>query len=71
MIFGSRVRLSGRCRVGKIYRNGKTITPTKSVKDKTLSNDLNAVMTGGFYDVLTDSFVDQIMTGHYIKKGEE
>lgn len=57
--------------MGKIYRNGKTITPTRSVKDKTLANDLNAVMTGGFYDVLTDSFVDQIMTGHYIKKGEE
>ena len=33
-------------------------------------NDLNAVMTGNFYDILTDSFIDQIMTGHYIKKGE-
>lgn len=56
--------------MGKIYRNGKTITPTRSVKDKTLANDLNAVMTGNFYDILTDAFVDQIMTGHYIKKGE-
>lgn len=33
-------------------------------------NDLNAVMTGNFYDILTDTFIDQIMTGHYIKKGE-
>ena len=33
-------------------------------------NDLNAVMTGNFYDILTDNFIDQIMTGHYIKKGE-
>lgn len=56
--------------MGKIYRNGKTITPTRSVKDKTPANDLNAVMTGNFYDALTDSFIDQIMTGHYIKKGE-
>ena len=70
MIFGLRVRLKERCKVGKIYRNGKTITPTRSVKDKTLANDLNAVMTGNFYDILTDSFIDQIMTGHYIKKGE-
>lgn len=28
MISGLRVRLNGRCKVGKIYRNGKTISPT-------------------------------------------
>ena len=46
MIFGLRVRLNGRCKVGKIYRNGKTITPIRVVKDKTIANDPNEVMTG-------------------------
>lgn len=32
MIFGLHVRLNGRCKVGKIYRNGKTITPTNYIE---------------------------------------
>lgn len=54
--------------MGKIYRNGYTITPTNGALDKIKATDMNAVMTGYFYDLLTDSFVDQIMMGHYIKK---
>lgn len=54
--------------MGKIYRNGKTITPSNSSLEKIKATDMNAVMTGNFYDLLTDSFIDQIMTGHYIKK---
>lgn len=54
--------------MGAIYRNGKIITATTQVKAELANNDLNAFMAGGFYDQFTDSFIDQIMTGKYIKK---
>ncbi|MBR4003792.1 MAG: hypothetical protein IKI95_07070 [Clostridia bacterium] len=52
-----------------IYFNGKRIAGIL-VESKTPQNDINSVMSGGFYDLFTENFIDQIMTGKYIIKGD-
>lgn len=49
-----------------LYLGKKKITPTKILREKQApSNDLGTLMDGGIYSILTDSLIDQIMTGAY------
>lgn len=53
-----------------IIKNPITIVQTGGgTQDKI--NDINSFMGGGgFYDLLTENFIDQLMSGTYIIKGE-
>ena len=44
------------------------LTISSGTQDKI--NDINSFMGGNFYDLLTENFIDQLMSGTYIIKGE-
>ena len=49
-----------------IYLGPKQVSQIKVIDTgKEVANDLSTLMDGGIYSVLTESLIDQIMTGAY------